>query len=93
MNLTNPTHSGYACRILAIAGCEFKSSEVRSGRKPASLSAAFFVSVRSISLWWVGRGGASLLVTSGTSLLTSLGLPPVIKSPDGRFTMPEGASL
>jgi len=92
MNIDKQKVSGLTCGISAIVGSKFDSLEFTSGRKPTLQSAAFFVSVSQLTLWWAVRGGVSLLVSSGSSLSTSHGLPPVFDSSDGRYINTLGAS-
>jgi len=79
------------CGIAAIVASKFDSLEVESGHQPTFNSVAFFMSALRFTLWWIVRGGESLLVSFGTSLSTLHGLPPVFDSSDGRYIKPLGA--
>jgi len=92
MNIDKQKVSGLTCGISAIVGSKFDSLEVGSGHQPTFNSVAFFMSALRFTLWWVVRGGESLLVSFGTSLSTSHGLPPVFDSSDGRYIKPSGVS-
>ncbi len=81
------------CGILAIVKSKFDSLENRSGHQPTLLSVAFFMSALRFTLWWIVRGGESLLVPLVPSLSTLHGLPPAFDSSDGRYINTIGASL
>jgi len=93
MMLTTGFDRAHSCRAGAIVPAGFDSPNHRGGRKPAFNGAAFFASVRSFTLWWIGRGGASLPGSFVTGLSTLFGLPPVIDSSVGRYIYHMGANI
>jgi len=93
MNLTQTPMQAHNGAVAGIPATGFGSPETESRRKPAFPSMAFFVSVAHFTLWWIVRGGASLLGSFGSSLLTPFGLPPAFSSSDGRYFLSKGASL
>ena len=92
-DLTHAPVWGHNGAVAGIPATGIDSPETESRRKPAFPSMAFFVSGAHFTLWWIGRGGASLLGSLVSSLPTLHGLPPVNGSSVGRYISTTGANI
>ncbi len=86
-NLTQSRSQVYTCAIPAITGGEFRSSEAKADASPLLEAWLFLCLIAPFTLWWIVRGGASLLGSFSSSLLIPHGLPPVFRSSDGRYIL------